>query len=64
MSGPRSSKPAAWPVTAAEFVLETTPALGPASAWTPVAMPVAILGDQFTVSNTTATGTSFFRLRR
>jgi hypothetical protein len=53
-----------WLASASGFILEATRALSTTSLWTEVAAPVYIIGDQFTVTNDTATGPNFYRLRR
>lgn len=59
-----SSLVIAWPVDAADFVLESTTNLTPPVIWTPVTVPPpVVVGSQKIVTNSIGTGDRFFRLR-
>jgi YVTN family beta-propeller protein len=51
-----------WPYSAAGFALQTTPALFPGS-WSNAPEPLEIIGNQNFVTNATATGSEFYRLK-
>ena len=51
-----------WPYSAAGFALEATEILPPV-AWTNVPDPLEIVGDQNYITNSTAGGAKFYRLR-
>lgn len=53
-----------WPTNAVGFALQSTPSLTPPVTWMDVTNPPAVVGGQFTVTNTPSGGTQFFRLRR
>jgi hypothetical protein len=53
-----------WPLTAPDYILESSAALGSNVAWTAASLPVSILGDHFTATNSSATGAKFYRLRK
>ena len=53
-----------WTTNAPGFVLEAAEALADSNLWAGVGSPVYIIGDQFVVTNTTASGNNFYRLRK
>ena len=53
-----------WTTNAAGFVLETTPDLSSSNSWSPVLLPVSILGGQYAVTNSSTSGASYFRLHK
>jgi hypothetical protein len=52
-----------WPACYGDFALEAAPALAPPNQWNAVSNLPAIVGAQFDVTNSVATGNQFFRLR-
>jgi hypothetical protein len=52
-----------WPVSASDYVLETSGTLS-GNSWTPVTSEPFVLGDTLKVTNLLAAPTAFFRLRR
>jgi hypothetical protein len=52
-----------WPTNAPGFVLESSAALANPASWTGVIGPIYTVGDQYTVTNVTASGMTFYRLR-
>jgi hypothetical protein len=54
----------AWPVAAAGFTLESSPALGAGAAWTPVNITPSVIGVNNQVSVSMTNATLFFRLQR
>ena len=52
-----------WPLSAAGFVLESSPSLSPPN-WQPVLTPPANDGVNFSVTVVTVSGTGYFRLRK
>jgi hypothetical protein len=52
-----------WPTTASNFVLETSPTIEPAAAWSPLTNGVAISGNSCYLTNAVDAGVAFFRLR-
>jgi hypothetical protein len=53
-----------WPVSASDYVLETSSTLLPGNSWTPVTSEPFVLGDTLTITNLMEAPTAFFRLRR
>ncbi len=53
-----------WPTDAAGFTLQSTLNLTPPVTWIDWTNPPAVIGGQFTVTNTTSGGAQFFRLRK
>jgi hypothetical protein len=53
----------AWPTNAPGFVLESSTTLATPISWSAVVGPIFTIGDQYTVTNVTANGTTFYRLR-
>lgn len=53
-----------WPTNAVAFTLQSAPSLAPDVTWTDSASVPAVVGARFTVTNTLAGETRFFRLRR
>jgi hypothetical protein len=54
----------AWTTNAPGFVLEATLALPSSNSWARVIAPVYLTGDQFVVTNSAASGSLFYRLRK
>ena|ERR1043165_2033741 len=52
-----------WTTNAPGFVLESASTVSSPAAWARVSTPIFIIGGQFTVTNTTSSGTVFYRLR-
>ena len=52
-----------WTTNAPGFVLETAPVLADPNAWVPIPSLVYVVGDQYVITNTTASGNNFYRLR-
>jgi hypothetical protein len=53
-----------WTTNAPGFVLEAAAALADPNLWGAVGTPVYVIGGQFVVTNTTASGNNFYRLRK
>lgn len=53
-----------WPVSAEDFVLESSPVLGTESLWTPLTNGVVNLGDNFGVTTPTGSDAAFYRLHK
>ena len=51
-----------WPITAPEYMLESTSSLGPAANWLPVQQPPVVNSSVYTVSLGLTNGPNFFRL--
>ena len=52
-----------WPVTASNYVLETSHTLGSAASWMALSNGVAVAGDNYFLTNDVGPGPVFFRLR-
>jgi sugar lactone lactonase YvrE len=52
-----------WPLSAAPFVLETSPTASPSGPWTPLTAGMDISGTRFVLTNALEAPASFFRLR-
>jgi len=53
-----------WPQATGNYVLETTASLGPGASWQPLTNGIAVAGANYVLTNSTAAGTAFFRLRK
>ncbi len=51
-----------WSTNSPGYLLESSPALLPAS-WSQLVSPIYVVGDQFAVTNSNASGIAFYRLR-
>jgi hypothetical protein len=54
----------AWPTNYADFRLQSSPDLNPASNWTNITSNPLVLGLQFVVTNPISGGAQFFRLKK
>jgi len=54
----------AWPTNYADFTLQSSPDLNPASNWTNITSNPLVLGLQFVVTNPISGGAQFFRLKK
>lgn len=52
-----------WTTNAPGFSLQSTSALGSNSVWTNLALPVTVVGGQYTVTNTLSGAAAYFRLQ-
>ena len=52
-----------WPTNAVGFTLQSTPNLTPPVTWIDSANPPAVIGTQFTLTNTPSGPAHFYRLR-
>ena len=52
-----------WPVTASNFVLETTATIGSEASWSTLPNSVAVAGDNYFLTNDVGPAPAFFRLR-
>ena len=53
-----------WPTNYAGFQLESTETLAACGSWSAITNPVAVVGDQRSVTNNLSDGVRFFRLRK
>ena len=53
-----------WPTNAVGFTLQSTTNLTPPVSWVDVTNPPALLGGQWTVTNSFSGGAQYFRLRK
>ena len=58
-----NSSTLSWTTNAPEFFIEAAFDPDNTNSWRPVAGPVYVIGNQFVVTNTTAKGQTFYRLR-
>src|SRR5205823_2743356 len=59
-----NSSVVSWTTNAPGFLLESSGTVGDPNAWNGVPGLVYIIGSQFVVTNTTSSGTTFYRLRK
>jgi sugar lactone lactonase YvrE len=51
-----------WPLSAQEFVLQSSPTVSPSAVWTTLTNSIGTVGNEFTLTNTANTPAAFYRL--
>ncbi|MEI9960563.1 MAG: hypothetical protein WDM76_05340 [Limisphaerales bacterium] len=53
-----------WPSSASDYVLETSPKLGPGASWTPITSGIVTNGGNLVLTNSVTGTNAFFRLHK